>query len=277
MALSDRTLVFHESFPPEMSYISKILRIASEEFKGTKEDISLATGMPTGKSSGKVVPHIKYAKYMNLINFNVDNRIFNLELTKLGELIYREDPYLLEDLTKMLCQYYLTDKVKGAPQWSFLFRVFNYEYENPITIKYIEEKASAFFEKEVDLGPVKSTYIREDSLGSLNLIRVDESAKNKIVFNNSHIKNEALYLYAYTLLESWETIFGDTREITIDQITNEIGWNKAFGFDEFKMLEVFEGLRDLNLIHINKQLNPITVVKLCCAEEVLWRIYTLLI
>ena len=69
--MNDRTysydsVNFHKTFSPQDSYITKILDLAKDNYTGTKEEISEETGIPTGKTSGKVVPHILYAQYIRL-------------------------------------------------------------------------------------------------------------------------------------------------------------------------------------------------------------------
>ena len=61
-------LEFHETFQPEMTYVAKLVKLASENYAGTKFEISECTGIPTGKQKGKVVPHIRYASCMGLID-----------------------------------------------------------------------------------------------------------------------------------------------------------------------------------------------------------------
>ena len=53
--VKSNALEFHETFQPEMAYIAKILQLASENYTGTKFEISDCTGIPTGKQKGKVV------------------------------------------------------------------------------------------------------------------------------------------------------------------------------------------------------------------------------
>ena len=60
---------FHKTFAPQDSYISKILELAEQGYSGNKEEISDITGIPTGKTSGKVIPHILYSKYMGINKF----------------------------------------------------------------------------------------------------------------------------------------------------------------------------------------------------------------
>ena len=117
------SLEFHETFKPEIPYISKILKLASEKYSGTKYEISDISGIPTGEQKGKVEPHIKYASFMGLINFSCDKGIYVLSLTPLGEEVFVQDPYLHEDLTLWICHYCMTRKNFGAPQWSYLIPV----------------------------------------------------------------------------------------------------------------------------------------------------------
>lgn len=60
---------FAQTFKPEKQYISAILKLATKNEPMTAKQISLETGIPSGESSGKVVPHIEYAKYMGLIDY----------------------------------------------------------------------------------------------------------------------------------------------------------------------------------------------------------------
>lgn len=57
-------LNFHQTFPPTTDGISRLLSVADRGGAYTKEEISQMTGIPTGKSSGKVEPYIRYAVYM---------------------------------------------------------------------------------------------------------------------------------------------------------------------------------------------------------------------
>ncbi|MCJ8343045.1 MAG: hypothetical protein MJH09_09410, partial [Cetobacterium sp.] len=92
-------LNFHQALSFSKDYLAKILKISDGSSFLTKEEISEITGIPTGKSSGKVVPHIYYGLYMGLITFSYENKRYNLNRTSLGNLILKEDSYLTENLT----------------------------------------------------------------------------------------------------------------------------------------------------------------------------------
>lgn len=66
---SSVNLNFHQTFKPEKQYIGSILDVANMNKALSIKDISALTGIPNGKSSGKVEPHIQYANFMGLVDF----------------------------------------------------------------------------------------------------------------------------------------------------------------------------------------------------------------
>lgn len=267
-------LNFHESFPPTLRYISEILKLSANNFEGTKEEISEETGIPTGEDTGKVVPHIKYAKFMRLIEDDkASDGKYNLQLTPLGRLVYFEDKYFMDKISKILINYLLCDEEKGAPHWSFLFNYFNYNLGSEYSLATVEEQAKLYFGKNAKMTVVKSMYINDYGFEDLKIIR--ESFNKNLLFERSFIQQDAYYVYAYTLLLSWEQYFKDKVELSIDEIVDNIKWNRKFGFDNSTMLEVFDELETLGVLKINKQLSPITIIKIAASDEVMGNIYDL--
>ena len=115
-------LNFHQTFKPEKQYIAAILDIAGDPDFRTIKEISMMTGIPTGESSGKVEPHIIYADYMGLINYEKKDGKYCLTRSFLGETVYMEDPGLQEKLTKLLCHAMIVRRENGAKLWSAIFR-----------------------------------------------------------------------------------------------------------------------------------------------------------
>lgn len=273
MDRSNVSLSFHATFPPSIRYISEILQLASTNFRGTKEEISEITGIPTGEGSGKVVPHIKYANFMGIVDYAHKDSKYSLELTKLGRIIYIEDKYLMEKLTKYLLNYFLCEKEDGAPHWGFIFNNFNYDLDIEYTLTTIEEKAKEYFGKSSKMTVVKSMYTGGYGFDDIKIM--SETDNKNLVFNRLYIDYDALYIYAYTLLYSWEKYFSDKVELTIEDIVNTLRWNSKFGFDYTTILNVFDELQNIGVLKINKQLNPITIIKTTTSEDVLSRLYDL--
>lgn len=266
------TVNFHKTFAPQDSYLSKILELASEQYIGTKEDISEVTGIPTGKTSGKVVPHILYAYYMGLIYYKFERGGYTLSLTPLGKLVRENDKYLFEDITKMICHYSLCDEYTGANIWSFVYYHLPIMLEETMSETAMKRKYNDYFGVNADLTPLKKTYSEDGFLAVLGLLDFTEGVKIKSLFYNDSM----MYVYAYGLLSSWERSFPAEHEITSEQLTEKINWGKRFGFDDDEILYVLERLENAGIIKLNKQLVPYTLIKTSETSAVLPHLYDLL-
>lgn len=277
---------FHGSFLPDLEHISRLLDIADNYDFLSKEEIFELTGIPTGKDSGKVEPHIMYANYMGLINVEKESTKYKLTKTKLGNIVCEEDAYIQEDVTKYLCHYFLTSKYFGADMWFEIFRKLPVYLGNEIAIEYVVSEVKKNFniksESILKLGPFNGTYNNENSLSSLGLITMGyEDSKNnrikKYFFNRKQYDEELIYVYTYTLLKDLNMLDKSRKEFTVEEILNDILWNRAWGLDEDESMKVFEKLDEANLIKVNKQLSPITIIFNCSEYEVLNKMYSLLI
>ncbi|MGL6113805.1 MAG: hypothetical protein ACRC1R_02090 [Cetobacterium sp.] len=265
-------LNFHQSVSFSLDYLAKILKISNGDSSLTKEEISEITGIPTGKSSGKVVPHIYYGLYMGLITFNLENNRYTLSRTDLGNLILLEDPYLSEDLTIRLLNYFLCSKSIGAHMWYTIGEIIFPKYRNSISNSLLEQELSAEYpqNKQIKLSSWYSMYEKELKKNNFYDFEKETILKNNHKFNNSYF-----YMYVYTLLKEWE-LENLSHEITIDILESTL-WKEGIHFtrdDEFKFLEK---MAEKNIIKLNKQLNPITILKLKNSQEFIDKIFSLLI
>lgn len=272
-------LNFHSTFSPDFDYITKILEIADDCEGLTKEEISEITGIPTGKSSGKVEPHIMYSKYMNLIEFEKNNGRYKIYTTDLGKVIKEEDLYFLEYISKLVCNYFLTSKTGGATLWNLIFRDMPQKCGDNIKESLILREIEEGFNCTTRISAFKSCYKNQKSLASLNLIYFDENSdkSNNIKFNKNIYDEDSIYVYAYTLIKDLERLDKDRKEFTIDEIIEKIAWNRGFCWDEKLTLMVFEKLNDMNIITLNRQLNPITLIINKSSESIVNELYSLIL
>lgn len=264
---------FHETFQPQVEYISAVLELACNGYSGTKESISERTGIPTGKQKGKIVPHLKYAQYMGLLSYSSEGGILNLRSTPLGERVYMEDPYLLEGLTRLVCNYYLTDKQAGAPQWSYIFHSLPHLLDQPVDCEYLKSHCNTFFGFPVELGVVKNSY----QTGMFESLQLVNWSDNDIVFKRGYISKQYMPVYAYTLIDTWERTMPDQMEIPLPTILSELGWGAGFGFDESDISMVIDALADEQCVQVNRQLFPITVIRFARKKDLLSKLYSNLI
>lgn len=265
---SRNAIEFHQTFQPTDSYITKIMELAAEKYSGTKEEISSVTGIPTGESKGKVEPHIRYAAYMGLISFEKKGSVYQLSLTDLGETVRKEDPYLFEDVTKWLCHYHLTEPLTGAYLWAFLYKVLPFQLDSPVSMDLIKRKNAETFLKEYDLGVVKRTYT-EGFLQNLHVLEWDSA----LTFQSNVYRDEWKIVYAYSLLMSWELVFPNEQELTVEQLMYDLAWGKRFGFDETEIMIVLDELEANGIVHLNRQLHPCTVIRSAEAKEIIPDLY----
>ena len=115
---------------------------------------------------------------MGLLSYSSEGGILNLRSTPLGERVYMEDPYLLEGLTRLVCNYYLTDKQAGAPQWSYIFHSLPHLLDQPVDCEYLKSHCNTFFGFPVELGVVKNSY----QTGMFESLQLVNWSYNDIVF-----------------------------------------------------------------------------------------------
>lgn len=197
---------------------------------------------------------------MGLIHYSTGKGQSDIELTDLGECVVEEDPGLMEPLSRLLCHAMMVRPTKGALLWEKLFMDVLPKYHGNIEIDLAIKELDLLFDGEVkqkNFAPVLSSYSSSGMFGPLNLLDVDKS----LILYPLQYNPEFVYLYSFVLYEYWDIFYPDMDEITSDQL-NEIGFARAFGWNDTQCYEVLEHLSDKNLIRLNRQLMPYTILKL---------------
>jgi hypothetical protein len=283
--IKSSVLEFHETFQPEMTYIAKILKLAAENYSGTKFEISDYTGIPTGKQKGKVEPHIRYARCMGLINYSMENSVYTLQLTPLGEEIFVQDPYLHEDLTLWLCHYGMTKKGSFAPQWEYLVHFIHPGFGEKISQERLFSLASTWCDVSREtmsrkvFSVVKNCYT-EGCFQRLDFLcweGTEQDDKERLEFREHSEQFDLIFAYAYALLDSWEQVFPDKQEITDFDLRHEIGLDKIFGLNEDEYNYVIDSLAYEGFITVNRQLYPATIIRISNSNLILSQMYSRLL
>ena len=68
----------------------------------------------------------------------------------------------------------------------------------------------------------------------------------------------------------------DYKEITINQVLEDLKWNRAFGFSYEEILNVLDELASEGIITLNKQLTPMTLIRVKEADTFLPHLYDLI-
>ena len=262
-------LNFHQTFPPDEAMLSRLLN--SEVFGEalTKEEISQQTGIPTGKSSGKVEPHICYARFMGLLEDYYSDGKHTLTLTKLGELVLEEDPGLSENVTRMLCHLRMVSPYGGAPLWETIMSEVLPHQPRGVSLLSLMDSLKRESTSNINLGPFFSSY--EGGLfGPLDLI---EKGDDQVKLSKHVVDHELIFVYAYALFREWELAFPGQDELTATELES-LKMPDSIGWKETELYLVLEQMQDKGLIVFNRQLTPYTVTKNFAADDMIPKLYS---
>lgn len=272
--MKSKNINFHQTFFPNFDYIGKILDIASGTENYSIEEISKITGIPTGKSSGKVLPHIRYCEYMNLISVENSNSKYLIKRTDLGELVYLEDPYFSESISRLLCHMFLSSKSVGSELWFFICRSMQSSYGNKINKGVIEHDIVSYFNKGTKMSAFNTAYTSENSFGNLNLIDIVDDT---IRFKDFSYEEEYFYAILYVLYKELKQIDFNRSEFTTIEIFNDLKWNWSINWSENKSMEFLEKASEEGWIDLNRQLTPTIILLKRNIADVMNLIYSELI
>ncbi len=262
---------FHWGFMPEKQYISAILDISDRDEYLSVQEISADTGIPNGGISGKVIPHIWYAKYMGLIDFEKKEKKYLLKKTKLGELILQEDFGLQEPLSLLLCHAMIVRKKNGADVWHVIFHEILPQYHSTIKKDLLMREVEQRFNTKVTmktLTPFFRSY--EKMFFDIGILSVSD---DKIQLLKASFNQDFIYVYAYILFEYWDEKFENQQEISSIQL-DELQFEKTFGWTKQEEYEILEHLSDKGFIRLNRQLMPYTILRLVEKEHILKKLYS---
>ncbi len=280
MSNNTKGLDFHQTFKPERSCLTSLLASLTECSGKTIQEISKIAGIPTGASSGKVVPTICYLDYMGLIDEQISNKQYSLAYTKLGQTVVTEDPGLMEDLTLILLHCMLARKTSGAELWSYVFCDLAPKYHNKISKAIIDKELEMHFGKDVNLAPFNGAYT-----GLFEQIGVLSMTGAEYTVLTQPINPDFIYLYGlvlYKVWDDWANQFTDSekeslrisdKEITDIQL-EETGFRGPFGWSQKDEYHVLEALHDKGIVALNRQMSPITIRRISTEEEITDMLYS---
>lgn len=271
-------LDFHQTFKPERTCLTSIFQALPECSGKTPREISIITGVPTGKSSGKVVPTIKYLEMMGLISEQKKER--KLDYTSLGRKVLYEDLVFMEDLTLMLLHCFLLRPVNGAALWNCIFFRILPGHHGLISMNDLELELRIIFGKYPLMAPFKGSYT--GLFENLNLLKIENDGYRM----STHLyRPEFIYLYALVLYEYWNEwllSFPEKKrtELTVSDVEissshiEEIGFRRPFGWSETDEFRVLEEMDSKGLVSLNRQMTPFSLRKIITREELIEMLYS---
>ena len=267
-----RSLNFHQTFPPAFEHIGRLLELADKGITLDKYEISDATGIPTGKSTGKVEPHIDYAIMMGLLkDLPKEKQKYTLEKTELGREILLQDMGINEEVSQLLSHIHLTSKVTGAFLWWNIVRDILPRYRGDVLNTVFSDELLKRYDKPVNTGPFFSSY--KNSFTSFKLINQENDRLRSF---SLRYNPDLRYVYAYALLYEWECLYEFRNEISSIEL-EELKFSTIFAWNNESEFEALQVIADLGIIRLNRQLVPYTITRLRKSNEIIPLLYSLLL
>lgn len=250
-------VTFHRTFIPERQYIATLLRFAAGGGEGTDQEVSAQTGIPVGKSDGKVPAIVSYCSGMGLIQIKkgegTGRRQFGL--TPFGRAVLLEDCNLSEALTQWLVHFHLCRRQDGAEIWHLCFA----KGYDVLGMEFSEDDLAAYMERICGkrnrslIGPLVRTYEEPAGLKSAGvLVRSDGMIQRSAAPLLSGFRNG----FAAFFLSLWEFCFPNDRQVTILDFETETYWQKIGGWDERQYEIILDMLQEAGVITVDKQMRP---------------------
>lgn len=261
-------LTFHNTFAPEVPYLSKIMYFAACQRQGNKNEISDATGIPTGTSSGKVGPTINYAQGMGLIQVERGSDYgFALSLTDLGKEVFEQDRYLKENVTQWLLHLMFCRREGGAEAW---YKVFA-EGDLPLGKRFSSEDVSKYLHtKKENVSPLWRMYLNESGF---TLCHVLEEKGGLLVRGFAPESSEYFYAYAYFLLFLWEEHFPNDQQVATSDFETTTKAFATLGFRELEANVLIDWMANSGFLKVDRLTGEPLLLKMVGANKVIRNLY----
>ena len=263
------SLNFHGTFIPERHYIADFLDYVAAGKEGSLLEMAEETGIPMGKSSGKMKAIRSYCVGMNLIVMERGSRggVKRPVFTPFGQVIFEEDKLLSRQFTQWLVHINLCRNDIGAIAWNKVFvegaRILGYRFSRDQLEDYLIYHFGKA--KKARIGPLLSTYTNDAGLARSSVLNVDGEM---ITRNKAPITRDWAIGYSAIIVELMEKYFPNQFQVTITDFASETGlfdicmWSQP---DVETLLNVIEGE---GYIVVDRQIRPWIIEKRVSSDKI---------
>ena len=248
---------FHKTFKPERQYITALLRYAAAGKEGDFQAIALATGIPTGKSSGKVPAILDYCRGMGLLRLMGKERssIKKPVLTPFGRIVLLEDPFLKTGISQWIAHLNLCSPINGADVWYQTFFVSTPALGMKFPRAKLESHLSIVYRTETGgiIGPLVGMY--EDD-AAFKMCGALYEVGGVLTRRVAPIADELGRGYGAWLLQLLNEHFPSQHQVSITELDAAAGWRTIPGWDLASVQRVLELIEIKGLIGIDRHMEP---------------------
>lgn len=282
-------LSFTQDFRPERRLLSQLLYFTRDHGEGDKHQISELTGIPTGKSTGKVEPMIYYAIGMGLILANRDKGYWSLKLTILGQQLLSEDPYLSEEVSLWLIHLMLSrpspDKEKNGSSvgvvrpWFSLFSLSHTRLGITFTANDYENFMGECFGSSTSRKKMckvtLSSYEEDSCLGLTNALLLKKNGSYER--QKAPFKKEFYPTYTACFFLLWDEFFLEEKQLSLNEFFECTRMLYAMHWSEQESKPWVDWMVDQGRLQLDRQTGETLALRTTDTMNVLNDIYSELI
>lgn len=277
------SLSFPQTFLPDRDLLARLLRFTAQNGSGSKEAISGETGIPTGASTGKVEPMIRYSEGMGLINAKkAAGGIWQLDLTSLGRIVFQQDAALSESLTLwllhlLLCRRCgLASPATGvADLWFVLFaegafrlgkRFIQADY-----LAILQERHGNKKTLKALSSLVMRSYLEPWAFGGIGALRKEEEhcfVRQIAPFKVNYFPAYTAYLYLL-----WDELFADRVQLAFDEFAGQTRFLALTGWEAAQIAGWLDWMATHGSVQLDRHTGTPVLLRLQSTEQVLAKLY----
>ena len=265
---------FHLTFIPERQYINAFLRFSASGEEGNYQEIGKKTGIPMGKSSGKVPAILNYCKGMGLITLNESYQIGSKkpELTTFGRTVLLNDPFLKEEVTQWICHLNLCDPISGADTWYQCFLKGKNILGMNFSMEAVKEYISVIYKTNRTnmVNPMIRMYQDDSSFHNCNALKQET---NLIIRKKAPISDEFAKAYGAWILGLMKKYFHDQNQVSTKELEEKAGWLSITGWNLSDSVSVLELIQRKSLIETDRTMDPWLLSPIKKSDETWKEIY----
>lgn len=266
---------FHQTFIPEKHYLTALLRYAADDLSGSFTEMSDETGIPMGKSSGKMPAIFNYALGMGLIEDQSKGRGSEKQpsLTPFGRTVLLEDPNFSEELTQWLAHLNLCRRSHGAEIWFLTFG----PGQDAIGMQFSKDELDQYLRSATGKRPKKSMagpmFGMYDDPASFKTSRILSVESEMVKRFPAPLIDGFAGGYCAHFLSLFEKHFSRERQVTVSDFESETYWCRIGGWNESQMEFILDLLQNKKAVDIDRQMSPWIITRKSDASAYWLRIY----
>lgn len=279
------TYNFPQTFKLEPPLLAKLLITINEcnILQGNMHDISEATGIPTGDSSGKVEPTIAYGYSSGLISAEKSSGIWTLELTPLAKILLQEDRMLNEDISLFIMHLMMNRIDPLQPQeglnaaWFDVCISSKYQISDTFNLdqleKFVKDKRGEqkYLRKLLTL--IISSYDPNNGdvpFSKISVFQINQNNKQLEVKRlAAPLEYKFFPAYSAFLFLEWNRLFPQQSQISFDEFLILTRWNLLMNWSNKHFNRLLDWMAEKGFIQVDRLTGNALILKLVHTDRVL--------